>query len=435
MRQIVPQQSLPHHPFFSTMGRSSNHLSLDAIRSRAANAISMLMDIERPLVEKPLVPQQGNDPPEIPHQRFAMGEPFGQLGHVVVAQGPMTEVAVVENPVKHSGEQADAGGAEEEPAPAVRIVSRRHVIEIMVPDEKGDEGETGDLRRMDPEKTLHFRGALGRFQVMEGFGRHPEGNQLAAEQGDAVGSDKGDEHGDDAFPWLGQGDGAPRFHPPDIGRHEQDDDGPFPPAEHPVDMLGAADAAPPRRIEGRAGKEQTKKRRDQHRVAKQGQGGGHADLGQPLVRLFEVRGSYRPFAEKDGEHRVGVETDEHETDHRHLRQFAGGPRLGHLGQFAGQVGGFQAVVAEEVEADAEHAVEEDVDDEPDDDQVDHGLDDAAQGLAEVLEGPVAKKHVLPQTDQDHHGQVHDKGVGKPSDRAARITEDVPGDQGDNGKNK
>jgi hypothetical protein len=146
--------------------------------------------------------------------------------------------------------------------------------------------------------------------------------------------------------------------------------------------------------------------------------------------LFEIRRGHRPLTEEDGEHRVGVETDEHEADHRHLSQLAGGAGSRHLGQLGRRISRFQTVVAEKIEADAEHAIEKHVNHEPDDDQVDDGLDNAAHGLAEVLEGPVAEKHVLPQTDQDHHGQVHDKGVGEPADRPPRITEDVPGDPGD-----
>ena len=96
-------------------------------------------------MKKPLIPEQGDDPPEIPHQGFAVRESFGQFTHVVVAQGPMAKVGVVEDPVEDGREQQHADGAEEEAAPTVEVGARGHVIEIVMPDEEGDEGETGDF--------------------------------------------------------------------------------------------------------------------------------------------------------------------------------------------------------------------------------------------------------------------------------------------------
>ncbi len=66
-------------------------------------ARSLVMHVKRPFVEKPLIPEQRNDSPEVPYQRFAVGDAFSQVGHVVTAQGPMAEVGVVKEAVEDRG--------------------------------------------------------------------------------------------------------------------------------------------------------------------------------------------------------------------------------------------------------------------------------------------------------------------------------------------
>ena len=53
------------------------------------------MDIERPLVEEPLVEQQWNNPPEIPDERFTMMEPVAKFRHMMVAKSPVSEVGII----------------------------------------------------------------------------------------------------------------------------------------------------------------------------------------------------------------------------------------------------------------------------------------------------------------------------------------------------
>ena len=141
-------------------------------------------------MEEPFIPEQGNDPPEVPDQRFPMRESFCQFGHVMVAQSPVTEIGVIENPVQDGSANQYPNRAEAKPTPAVRIGGGRHIIKVMVPDEKGDQCETSNLSRVNPEKTLHFRGAFCGFQMMKGFGRNPERDDLATEESDQIGGDK-----------------------------------------------------------------------------------------------------------------------------------------------------------------------------------------------------------------------------------------------------
>ncbi len=87
----------------------------------------------------------------------------------------------------------------------------------------------------------------------------------------------------------------------------------------------------------------------------------------------------------------------------------------------------QVALAQEIETEAEDAIENDMDDKPDHDQIDHGLDNPSPRLANVLKRPIPQEHVLPEADQNHHGQVHDEWIREPSDGPPGITEDIPGE--------
>ena len=51
--------------------------------------LMMLMDIERPFVEKPFVPKQGDDIPEIPQKGLAVEVSFGEFSvHVMDSHSP-----------------------------------------------------------------------------------------------------------------------------------------------------------------------------------------------------------------------------------------------------------------------------------------------------------------------------------------------------------
>ena len=114
---------------------------------------------------------------------------------------------------------------------------------------------------------------------------------------------------------------GPGLHAPDVGGHEEHDDGPFPPAEDPVHVHGAGDAAPPGDPQGVRFPEdhpvdQAPERHDQDGVVEHGQHAAPADFGQAGLGLFQVAGPDGPFAEQDGGVRIAEEADQDEADHR-----------------------------------------------------------------------------------------------------------------------
>src|SRR5208283_688327 len=55
--------------------------------------LMMLVDIERPFVEKPFVPKQGDDIPEIPDKGLAVEVSFGEFSvHVMDSQSPVPKI-------------------------------------------------------------------------------------------------------------------------------------------------------------------------------------------------------------------------------------------------------------------------------------------------------------------------------------------------------
>src|SRR5271157_858257 len=78
------------------------------LESRPYKSLLMFMDIEGPFVEEPLVPEERNNPPEIPDKGLSVDYSFGDvMFHMVVAQAPMTEVEVVEEDVVQHHQDAD----------------------------------------------------------------------------------------------------------------------------------------------------------------------------------------------------------------------------------------------------------------------------------------------------------------------------------------
>ena len=62
----------------------------------------LIMNVERPLVEEPLVPEKWDDPPEIPDEGFTVDKSFRKVTvHMMIAQSPVTEVEVVETYVQN----------------------------------------------------------------------------------------------------------------------------------------------------------------------------------------------------------------------------------------------------------------------------------------------------------------------------------------------
>ena len=96
------------------------------------------------------------------------------------------------------------------------------------------------------------------------------------------------------------------------------------------------------------------------------------------------------------------------------------------------VGAHDGVVdlTEEVEAYSQYPVKDNMNHQPYYCQVDQGLHDPPGRLGQVLERPVAQKHVLPEPHQDHHGQIEHKGIGKRPHRPPGVAENKPDKQGD-----
>ena len=76
------------------------------------------MYVERPLVKKPLIPEQGNNPPEIPHKGFAVEEPVCPVG---IAKCPGAKVSVIVTNVVQDAEEKNAAGSEPEGPPGIHI--------------------------------------------------------------------------------------------------------------------------------------------------------------------------------------------------------------------------------------------------------------------------------------------------------------------------
>ena len=52
-------------------------------------------------MEKPFIPEQRNDPPEVPDEGFAAHRPFSDTaGHMVIAQAPVAKITIVEKDSK-----------------------------------------------------------------------------------------------------------------------------------------------------------------------------------------------------------------------------------------------------------------------------------------------------------------------------------------------
>jgi hypothetical protein len=166
------------------------------------------------------------------------------------------------------------------------------------------------------------------------------------------------------------------------------------------------------------------------------------DPRQARLWLRQITGADGPFAKQYGNKRIAVKADQDEGDHGpfgkargafdqivieerfHAREqgLPGSSQLFHVGH------------AEEIETQPEDPVEDHMDDEPDQYQVDNGLHDTARRLRHILERPIPQKHMLPQTHQNHHRQVHDEGVGEGTHRTAWVTENVPSKPGYQEKN-
>ena len=104
-------------------------------------------------MEKPFVPEQRNDPPEVPDEGFAAHRPFPDTaGHMVIAQAPVTKINIVEEEIVQDAQDKHPHGPEPKGAPGILVRLRRHVVKIMMPNEERDEGEPGDFRGVIPQK-------------------------------------------------------------------------------------------------------------------------------------------------------------------------------------------------------------------------------------------------------------------------------------------
>ena len=104
-------------------------------------------------MKKPFVPEQRDDPPEVPDEGFAAHRPFSETAaHMVIAQAPVAKISIVEEKIVQDAQDKHPHAPEPESAPGILVRLRRHIIKIMMPNEEGDKGEAGDFRGVVPQK-------------------------------------------------------------------------------------------------------------------------------------------------------------------------------------------------------------------------------------------------------------------------------------------
>ena len=109
------------------------------------------MDIERPFVKEPFVPEQRNYPPEIPDERLARDISFGKISsHVMNSESPVPKVYHIIENVRDDHQYKYACRPEPERPPGILVRHWRHVVEIVMPGKEWDQRKSGDFRRMIP---------------------------------------------------------------------------------------------------------------------------------------------------------------------------------------------------------------------------------------------------------------------------------------------
>ena len=104
-------------------------------------------------MEKPFVPEQRNDPPEVPDEGLAAHHPGSDpAGHVVIAQAPVTKINIVEEDIVQDAQDKHPHAPEPKSAPSILVRLWRQVVKIMMPNQERDEGEPGDFRGVVPQK-------------------------------------------------------------------------------------------------------------------------------------------------------------------------------------------------------------------------------------------------------------------------------------------
>lgn len=117
-------------------------------------------------------------------------------------------------------------------------------------------------------------------------------------------------------------------------------------------------------------------------------------------RLLEVTWLDGPFTEENRKHRVGVKSYQYKTDHCDPGKLPRFPKF------------FKSIPTQEVETKSQYSIKDYIDYKPDYDQIHNGHNYTALRLLHVLERPITKKHVLPDPHQNHHGEIHNKRIGK-----------------------
>ena len=130
----------------------------------------MFSRIERPFMEKPFVPEQGNDPPEVPDEGLAAHHPGSDpAAHMVIAQTPVPKINIVEKDIVQGAQDEHLHAPEPKSPPRILVGLWRHVIKIMMPNQKRDEGEPGDFGGVVPEKPGRNGLVPGRQMVDDVF--------------------------------------------------------------------------------------------------------------------------------------------------------------------------------------------------------------------------------------------------------------------------
>ena len=129
--------------------------------------LMLIVNIERPFMEEPLIPEEWDDIPEIPDERFTIKVAFSQITrHVMIAEAPMTKVDYIKQEIVDNRQHQNAEGPVPEARPGVFIRHGAHVVEVVMPGQEGNKGEAGDLSSMVPQKTSRIS-LVGSRQMME----------------------------------------------------------------------------------------------------------------------------------------------------------------------------------------------------------------------------------------------------------------------------
>lgn len=75
-----------------------------------------------------------------------MWKSVGEIGHMMISQGPMAEISVIENPVASSSQQHNTNSPDEKCRPGILVQSKGDIVKIMVPYQERYQKKAGNFR-------------------------------------------------------------------------------------------------------------------------------------------------------------------------------------------------------------------------------------------------------------------------------------------------